>query len=562
MRIGYRSITTGMALIFTCCGTYAARATDTPLFKDFMGINGHSVQTDSDDFKDVVSQMRDYHPVNWDLLSKGTTASWEQYNQWAPLPPVMAENGVNWQNIYSAWSADGFTTNTSLLFSNLGPNQWANMTTDAFNYANLLAGYYGPNATGAGQGLIDSLQLGNEPGNYNDLQFRQLYQALATGARAADPGLKLVTSASQAGASSQYSKTLNVWKGIVSGQYADLTPLVDAYAVHAYAQIEPYPTWRRTFPEDTAFNGSYLGRIQDVIDWRDANDPTAEVWITEFGYDAYDGTGTPPSPFEQWEDVTMLQQAQWLTRSWLVFSGMDIEKAYMYFFEDGSNPGLHSSSGLRRSNNTPKPSYFATEHLQETLGDYRFSEKILEVANALYIYEYERGDDPSDLVWAVWLPTGEDEDTVSKLLQVTLNNLPGDVVSVERLALTSAGGTAVAYTQPTATSINLQLSESVTFIRFNEFLQLLLGDANNDGVVDAADFLAVESNLGSVGADDGFLLGDANDDGRVDGSDWIAVEKYFGASLGSPAVPEPATGVLMLGLAIAGTLRRRTHRAV
>jgi len=86
--------------------------------------------------------------------------------------------------------------------------------------------------------------------------------------------------------------------------------------------------------------------------------------------------------------------------------------------------------------------------------------------------------------------------------------------------------------------------------------RLLLGDANNDGVVDELDFLAVEQHLGTLGAAHGALLGDANDDGRVDGDDWLTVERYFGATL--PPLPVPEPGMAGLGLLLL-VLGRRWH---
>lgn len=88
---------------------------------------------------------------------------------------------------------------------------------------------------------------------------------------------------------------------------------------------------------------------------------------------------------------------------------------------------------------------------------------------------------------------------------------------------------------------------------------ILFGDANNDGVVDYFDIIAVEENIGSIGDDNGLLVGDANDDGRVDGADFITVEQNFGQSLGSsPVVPEPASLALLATLLMYP--RRRTRR--
>jgi len=101
----------------------------------------------------------------------------------------------------------------------------------------------------------------------------------------------------------------------------------------------------------------------------------------------------------------------------------------------------------------------------------------------------------------------------------------------------------------------VQEANRVELFRFG----LLAGDANNDGVVDAADLLAVEQHFGATGVTNGSLLGDANDDGRVDGADWLAVERRFGAVWESPAsVPEPAGGGgVAMGVMIALAVGRR-----
>jgi len=88
---------------------------------------------------------------------------------------------------------------------------------------------------------------------------------------------------------------------------------------------------------------------------------------------------------------------------------------------------------------------------------------------------------------------------------------------------------------------------------------LLTGDANADGVVDAADYLAVESAFGAVGADDGSLIGDANFDGRVDGDDVLAIERHWGSELPTltPNVPEPAGFIIIAAGAMLLSIRRR-----
>jgi len=74
------------------------------------------------------------------------------------------------------------------------------------------------------------------------------------------------------------------------------------------------------------------------------------------------------------------------------------------------------------------------------------------------------------------------------------------------------------------------------------------GDANRDGVVDAADYLALKSNFGISGAT--WEQGDFDKDGNVGWDDLQAMMSNFSPSLiGAPATnPEPATlGLLALG---------------
>jgi len=83
------------------------------------------------------------------------------------------------------------------------------------------------------------------------------------------------------------------------------------------------------------------------------------------------------------------------------------------------------------------------------------------------------------------------------------------------------------------------------------------GDANGDGKVTIADFLALQNNFNQAG---GWAEGDFNDDGQVTIADFLILQNNWGygtAGAGSvPTIPEPTTiGLLLLGgLAI---LRRR-----
>lgn len=86
----------------------------------------------------------------------------------------------------------------------------------------------------------------------------------------------------------------------------------------------------------------------------------------------------------------------------------------------------------------------------------------------------------------------------------------------------------------------------------------LLGDANCDGQVDAEDAAALALHWKQTGM--GWTEGDFNNDGAVDERDASILASHWmlGVPEGqAPAVPEPSTAVLLLGMLLAWSLRRR-----
>jgi serine/threonine-protein kinase ATR len=266
---------------------------------------------------------------------------------------------------------------------------------------------------------VESIEIGNEPGHYSDTAYRVLFENMAKGLRQGDPKLKVVTCATTTGASEKYSKSLSCVKG--------LEALYDVINIHTYAFAEQYPTWRRSYPEDASLK--YLTPMKEAITWRNANAPGKEIWITEFGWDASTKPAPPTGDFSKWMSSTDTQQAQYLVRSFLVFSTLDVDRAYIYFFNDKDEPQLHGSSGLTRDYK-PKPAFHAVAHLYRTLGDYRFSRIVTEEAGKLAVYEYRHGTKANERIWVAWSPTG-----ANRQMEVTLPAPGGTVYQAERMPL-------------------------------------------------------------------------------------------------------------------------------
>jgi hypothetical protein len=96
----------------------------------------------------------------------------------------------------------------------------------------------------------------------------------------------------------------------------------------------------------------------------------------------------------------------------------------------------------------------------------------------------------------------------------------------------------------------------------------LLGDFNNDGMVNLADYTVWRDNLGSA---DTVLPAGSTDDGSglVDAGDYATWKANFGNTAGPLAgleagqvnVPEPGTVVILLSMLGVGGVAARRHRS-
>ncbi|HXG63318.1 MAG TPA: hypothetical protein VNO22_18250 [Planctomycetota bacterium] len=362
-----------------------------PLLSEFVGINGHTVQFRPDLYAAAFRKVRDYHSLSWDL-GKDTDS--------IPRFPE-ARNRVNWEHVYGSWKKAGFETDVCIMFDGTPPDSWKDPVRDARAYGLAFARFFGPSS----RDLVRAVEIGNEPGHYDDATYRKVFEAMARGFREGDPKLRIATCNLTVGKSGRYEKSVSCVAG--------LEALYDILNIHTYAMAEGWPSWKRSHPEDPKI--AFLSSVQALIDWRRANAPGKEIWVTEFGWDAC--TKPPPAEGEtsRWQgNVTDEQQARYLVRSIFLFSSMDVARAYIYFFNDSDEPGLHASSGVTR-HFRPKPSFHALAHLQRTLGAYRF-ERILERREGeLYAFLYAHGEDPRRRAIAAWSPTGSGRTATARI---------------------------------------------------------------------------------------------------------------------------------------------------
>ncbi len=84
----------------------------------------------------------------------------------------------------------------------------------------------------------------------------------------------------------------------------------------------------------------------------------------------------------------------------------------------------------------------------------------------------------------------------------------------------------------------------------------IAGDANGDGVVDAADYIILKRNFGMTGAQ--WLDGDFSGDHQVNWTDLQLLISHFGTSgTATATTPEPATLFVMMAAGLPALLKRR-----
>ncbi len=329
----------------------------------------HTVLFKPDLYRTVATHLRNYHPVDWDTGEDPSVAP--------PFPK--AKNGVDWASLFKSWS--GYVVNDCLMFEEVPATKWNPSV--AAQYAQAYAKAFSSKD-------IASVEIGNEPGLVTDADYRATFQTMATQFRRLAPKTLIASCAVRVGMSERYFKSVDCVKG--------LETLYDALSIHTYAELEPWPTFKRTYPEDPKVQ--FFQPVQELIDWRNKNAPGKKIWVTEFGWDATTKPNQKEGDFAKWIGGTDLEQAQYIVRAYLGFATMDVDRAYLYWFNDEDIPQMHGASGLTR-NYAPKMSYHAVAQMMRILGDTRFVGKVRDHQD-IKIFEFKGN---KKKVWVTWSTT-------------------------------------------------------------------------------------------------------------------------------------------------------------
>ncbi|WFB35530.1 hypothetical protein P3T73_15365 [Kiritimatiellota bacterium B12222] len=425
-----------------------------PLMKDFMGINGH-FQFKPELYAQTCRLVRNYHNMNWDVKTPGD-----------PITFPHCVNKVDWnKHVYGKWVAQGFEVDLCAQFGTFGEeneqylNLWQGQAPWIYDYGYEMAKYFGPSGD---HKLVTSIEIGNEPGNdFDEALYQKLFIQMAKGIRAADPELKIVSATAQSGTADKYSKSLEE-----TFASPEILPLYDVINLHVYA-VKPKQAgqspWDRSYPEDPRLD--YLNVVDAAIAFRNQQAVGKEVWITEFGYDACTEeamlTREGWAKKLNWTGVSDQQQAQYIVRSFFCFAERDIQRAYLYFFNDDDKASVHAASGLTR-NFVPKPSFWAVKQLYENLGNYRFNRIVHKVDAHMYVYEFIHGSNENKIIWVLWSPTG-----VNREATLTLHDLPGELTRVEKMALENIPAKSIDQPLHDPHSLKITITESPIYLFFD-----------------------------------------------------------------------------------------------
>jgi hypothetical protein len=277
------------------------------------------------------------------------------------------------------------------------------------------------------------VELGNEPGLLDDATYLRIFAAMAAGIREGNSRLKIATCNTEAGSSDRYWKGADIFKPHLNS--------IDVLRIHRYAIKDGWPTWRRSYPEDSSV--PFLSKIQEMINWRDREASGREMWVSEFGWDCSTQKPDPKGDMAKFVSCSDDEQAMWLVRSCFLFAEMGIDKAFIYFFNDEDKPSFHACSGITR-HFQPKPSYHALAWMLGHLADYRFARAIQKSEKDGYLFEFTAKNASEPKILAAWHATQEN---------VPLDLRGATVARAEIMPLV-AGDAPSAQTTPGATAIH------------------------------------------------------------------------------------------------------------
>lgn len=375
---------------------------------EILGVNGYwSWGTDQYSFllgekegprryKDLISHTRNYHDMTWDITDPDNVIDFSKMKG----EGTPAKEWVNWDLEYADWKKTEMDIQASFQFYRFKPEQWNSPEQSAYNYAHAFVKHFGIEK---GNGLVCSIEAGNEPWKYPSDIYKKILKGILEGAKAADPKVEVFPCALQA-ADPEMENT-DVFKNYIGARVTpEIAQQLDGLNTHVYSYVNEKNGKRKAVHPEHPLSSFW--ELNNMVQWRNHNMPGKKIYLSEWGWDC-DGGGEHCT---HQECVSEQAAAAYAVRGLMIAARMGIERATWYFYANEKMPSsLYTRSGLMSSVNAgfvKKKPFNSLQSLITITGNAYFNKVVREDESAwLYQLSDWKGK-PTHLIG--WLPIDGD----------------------------------------------------------------------------------------------------------------------------------------------------------
>lgn len=321
-------------------------------------------------FHTFIRNVRYYHNLDWDVADPDLRPDYEH------MPGSLNIEWLNWRSEYIPVWKDGYTIQTTLQIPHTFPKQvWDSVYLAAKTFGAAFGNFF----SNKNNGLIETVEIGNEPWAFGADFYHQYLRGMAEGLRKS-PQIKVFPCALSANHQQPFlDNYIGQWI-----QEQD-KPLLDGLNTHLYSYCYNAQGNRvATYPEDVQ---SEFRGILNMISFRDKNLPHKPIHVTEWGWDS----DSPETTCTHSECVGQESQAAYALRGLLMLYRLGVDRLHWYYFADEDKPSMvFTRSGLLTSPEKgmqPKRAYHALKNLVSTVGELYLIDA-LEDSDGLWQYDF------------------------------------------------------------------------------------------------------------------------------------------------------------------------------
>lgn len=150
-------------------------------------------------------------------------------------------------------------------------------------------------------------------------------------------------------------------------------------------------------------------RLEEWVDYRDVELPGVEVWLTEFGWDTYQGNSYVRSrPIGSYDEFEV--QAQWIIRGYLAALAAGVDRPFQYMLRDvdsdSSIPFFSCGLVTEPPDWTPKKSWYYVYTMRNRLTGMEYWGEQDSGNSDVWIYKF-KARSGNDGAYVLWCPTSD-----------------------------------------------------------------------------------------------------------------------------------------------------------